>query len=290
MSVDLDEMEEAENELEGGVGRTGGERHPGDRPHPDCFETTQTISNSSGYVPRMWGRGRAMRRTNSFVICPQIGTGRHHPPTPPRCVSEPLEPVNLPQSAGSGSSPGRASGTVTTTTTSNVDVLGVGDDPAEHFRVNDAAWRSFFRNSQGGRPGSVRPATGEPSRRPRPAGPTSATTPTRSVGASALGLKCLSGASPKPSTGFVEPNDSVLPSAVNRTGIGDQGRLHLTYDDIDETYRAHQPVTVSDEAQATPTGDRRRRARYRRERPRGVYDGGRRPVLLQRSGAVPTVP
>lgn len=35
---------------------------------------------------------------------------------------------------------------------------------------------------------------------------------------------------------------------------GDQGRLHLTYDDIDETYRAHQPVTVSDEAQATPTG------------------------------------
>ncbi|GGK79528.1 RNA-guided endonuclease InsQ/TnpB family protein [Haloarcula sebkhae] len=35
---------------------------------------------------------------------------------------------------------------------------------------------------------------------------------------------------------------------------GDQGRLHLTYDDVDETYRAHQPVTVSDEGQATPTG------------------------------------
>jgi putative transposase len=35
---------------------------------------------------------------------------------------------------------------------------------------------------------------------------------------------------------------------------GDQGRLHLTYDDVDETYRAHQTVTVSEAEQATPTG------------------------------------
>jgi putative transposase len=35
---------------------------------------------------------------------------------------------------------------------------------------------------------------------------------------------------------------------------GDEGRLHLTYDDVDETYRAHQPMTASDEAQATPMG------------------------------------
>ena len=35
---------------------------------------------------------------------------------------------------------------------------------------------------------------------------------------------------------------------------GDQGRLHLTYDDVDETYRAHQSVTVTEAEQATPMG------------------------------------
>lgn len=35
---------------------------------------------------------------------------------------------------------------------------------------------------------------------------------------------------------------------------GDQGRLHLTYDDVDETYRAYQPVTVPERERATPTG------------------------------------
>jgi putative transposase len=34
---------------------------------------------------------------------------------------------------------------------------------------------------------------------------------------------------------------------------GDQGRLHLT-DDVDETYRAYQPVTVPERERATPTG------------------------------------
>ncbi|MCD2203892.1 RNA-guided endonuclease TnpB family protein [Halobacterium sp. KA-6] len=35
---------------------------------------------------------------------------------------------------------------------------------------------------------------------------------------------------------------------------GEPGRLHLTYDDVDETYRAHQPVTVPEAEQTTPTG------------------------------------
>nr|WP_239642077.1 transposase [Natrinema versiforme] len=35
---------------------------------------------------------------------------------------------------------------------------------------------------------------------------------------------------------------------------GKQGRLHLTYDDVDETYCAHQPVTVTEAEEATPTG------------------------------------
>jgi putative transposase len=35
---------------------------------------------------------------------------------------------------------------------------------------------------------------------------------------------------------------------------GEQGYLHLSYDDVTDTYRAHQPVSVPDEAQETPTG------------------------------------
>jgi len=35
---------------------------------------------------------------------------------------------------------------------------------------------------------------------------------------------------------------------------GKQGRLHITYDDVDETYRAHQPVTVHEDELDTTTG------------------------------------
>lgn len=35
---------------------------------------------------------------------------------------------------------------------------------------------------------------------------------------------------------------------------GEQGYLPLTYDDVTDTYRAHQPVSVRDESRATPTG------------------------------------
>jgi len=84
-------------------------------------------------------------------------------------------------------------------------------------------------------------------------GPTSATTPTRSVSERSR-LEVPIGSQPKAEYGFGRAERLRVAVRGEPHWHGDQGRLHLTYDDIDETYRAHQPVTVSDEAQATPTG------------------------------------
>lgn len=134
-----------------------------------------------------------------------------------------------------------------------VDVLGSAT-AQQITRINDTAGVRSSKPEISLNRSRILPDTGEIVTTGGTSRRTSGTMPIRSTGVSAPVLRFPSVPSSKTSTASAGMNGSASQAGANPTGRENRGRLHLTYNDVAETYRAHQPVTVPENEQTKPTG------------------------------------